>query len=240
MLFKFIFDIENMLLRPENIEDMVAQLRRVPKIDRRVIILVGRHLNEGTLKIAQSQHDEWQKRGAVTVVIPPKWTPTWLYYQARKEKLDPHQLAKRIRAIPTDDQVLKKIYDSGFKVPVINFHSNPDRKNKAMSVYYWMGKNSLLKPHPAVALHNWSNPNELNIEIQPFGKLKKYVWRRFPHFFKKLISGDDGKTEFSQRYVKGRVMTKAEVEHFLEVHHPQMLEIIDHLARYRLSKKYLA
>lgn len=64
-----------MILKPKSLPDLEAKLRAVPEAQRRVIVTVGRHPNEGTIRIAQKHHAKWEKQGAVVVQIPPHWTP---------------------------------------------------------------------------------------------------------------------------------------------------------------------
>lgn len=69
-----------MIIRPKNLEDMRKQLSALPESSRRVVVLVGRHPNEGGPNIAKRHHEEWEKHGAVVVHIPPQWTPHGLWW----------------------------------------------------------------------------------------------------------------------------------------------------------------
>ncbi|MBI5036703.1 hypothetical protein HZC09_05160, partial [Candidatus Micrarchaeota archaeon] len=64
-----------MLVKFKTLKELRKKLTAIPEEKRKVIVLVGRHLNEGTYQIAVKHHDAWEKEGAVAVQIPPGWTP---------------------------------------------------------------------------------------------------------------------------------------------------------------------
>ena len=70
-----------------SLEKLAERLRAIPEEKRKVLVLVGRHPNEGTINIARRHHGDWEKHGAVVVQIPGKWTPHGFWNQAMKEKL---------------------------------------------------------------------------------------------------------------------------------------------------------
>lgn len=142
-----------MILRPKTLEELSSQLTRLPEEKRRVIITVGRHPNEGTIRIAQRHHLEWQEHGAVVIQLPKEWTPHYFWRQMDKtiiSKIKPTRLGirgktasllmrtktkqkiahetlahveKQANEIPSDSFIANHLYDVGFRVPVLSFHA---------------------------------------------------------------------------------------------------------------------
>lgn len=49
-----------MILRPTGKRSMIEMLQALKPEQRKVIVLAGRHLNEGTDLIAEKHHQEWE------------------------------------------------------------------------------------------------------------------------------------------------------------------------------------
>ncbi|MEK6924006.1 MAG: hypothetical protein AABW54_02090 [Candidatus Micrarchaeota archaeon] len=101
-----------MLLRPKNLRQLKQQLEELPESKRRTIVLVGRHLNEATQRIARDHHKTWEENGAVAVKIPVAWTELGAQL-ARKQK----DYKRRLDDNPLLDWLHKK-----FPVPIVNLH----------------------------------------------------------------------------------------------------------------------
>ena len=106
-------------------EGLEQKLREVPPEKRKVIVLVGRHPNEGTVNIANRHHEDWEKHGAVVVRIPAEWTPHGFWHEVLKEDLSREQVEARDKQIPDDDNVSSYLLHNGFEVPVVSFHGSP-------------------------------------------------------------------------------------------------------------------
>ncbi len=116
-----------MLLKPRNLEEFVGQLKALPEEKRKVVVLVGRHPNEGTINIAVRHHKEWEEHGAVAVRIPGDWTPHGAWHKAfkllkeKKLKKKPDDLAK-LFAVPIDTTLVDAL---GENFPVfVNLHGS--------------------------------------------------------------------------------------------------------------------
>ncbi len=112
------------------LSELAKKLRAIPEEKRKVIVLVGRHLNEGSYHIAVNHHEAWEKNGAVAVQIPPAWTPQGFWHSARKLQLDAEEIVKKIGELQTDADVLTFLEREGFDVPVVNLHCTPIDLNK--------------------------------------------------------------------------------------------------------------
>jgi hypothetical protein len=111
-----------MLLKPKNLEDLTVQLHALPKEKRNVIVLVGRHLNEGTLNLAVRHHKDWEKKGAVAVRIPPQWTPHGFYHNVLKAIRKGLLGLSFFRPSPEDSKV---ITHSMFQLSIFTERPNP-------------------------------------------------------------------------------------------------------------------
>ncbi|MDP3742078.1 MAG: hypothetical protein Q8R15_02065 [Candidatus Micrarchaeota archaeon] len=119
-----------MILRPKTKVQIVGQLNALRAEQRRVIVFVGRHPNEGTNKIANRHHRDWEKHGAVTVRIPEHWTPHGFWKKIERKiakgTLTDAQIKKLIRReeakIPDDLELIKLLEGNKMHPPIINFH----------------------------------------------------------------------------------------------------------------------
>ncbi len=112
-----------MILRPENLQEMVSQLWRLPEERRKVIVLAGRHLNEGSLRIAGEHHQKWEEYGVIVVKIPALWTPHGFWNEALKRGLGVPGVEAMAREVPSDYLISEAL--SVFGVPVVNLHGTP-------------------------------------------------------------------------------------------------------------------
>ncbi|MFH0713160.1 MAG: hypothetical protein V1722_01375 [Candidatus Micrarchaeota archaeon] len=117
-----------MILRPKNREELIAQLKALPEHQRRVIILVGRHPNEGTTNIARRHHKSWEEHGAVVVRIPGQWTPHgfWKKHGERQDSVKVRELAAKV---PDDRSISSQIQLEINKGFIIHFHGTPSQKS---------------------------------------------------------------------------------------------------------------
>ncbi len=143
------------LKEEEGLEHLVEKLRALPEDKRKVIVLVGRHRNEGTHLIARRHHKEWEEHGAVVIQIPTKWTPHVFWnrvFQGKAGKLseaysklseisDYKHETERIANTALIETHLDNISDLAkraapsdfdiadqlavFNVPIVNFHATP-------------------------------------------------------------------------------------------------------------------
>ncbi len=126
-----------MLLRPRNKKELVGQISALPARKRRVVVLIGRHPNEGTINIGVHNHKQWEKHGAVTVWLPPHWTPQGFWHRVKRRPLSNRALdsARRTaKQLPGDEKLVTMIGQS-IGAPVINFHGT-DAKTPSLNVYY--------------------------------------------------------------------------------------------------------
>ena len=149
----------------KTLEQLEEKLKAVPEEKRKVIVLVGRHPNEGTHLIANRHHDKWEKHGAVVVRIPAHWTPHGLWGKAIKENLAPRVVKKMHDDIPTDSELVDFLDRAGFKVPVVSFHGTTTSRK---AIEFQTGSKS-----PNIHFHmsiGWpvfvppAHPNEITVE----------------------------------------------------------------------------
>ncbi len=119
-----------MLLKPKNKSEFAQQVLALPPEKRRVVVFGGRHLNEDSRNLAVRHHEEWEKHGAVTVLIPAAWTPHgfWRDMERKaKEKGKPVEaiwrtVNRKARAIPYDEDLMDLLQKHQIYVPIINLH----------------------------------------------------------------------------------------------------------------------
>ena len=138
-----------MIIEPASLQDMEKRLRAIPSEKRRLIITVGRHPNEGTARIANQEHEYWERYGAAVVQIPRHWTPHGFWTQVVQNYRDywpvdfdrlgawngfvhrfdtspqKEKLLRVLKRIPDDLKLVSFLSRRGFDVPVINFHGMP-------------------------------------------------------------------------------------------------------------------
>ncbi len=114
-----------MILRPDSLEMLESQLKKIPENKRRLVIVVGRHPNEGTINIAKRYHAAWEKYGAVVVRVPAHWTPHGFWRTARSQGLTDSQAHASYAKVPQDFHIVDFISKKGFEVPVVSFHATP-------------------------------------------------------------------------------------------------------------------
>ncbi len=122
-----------MILKPRNMEELIKHVQDLPAKQRKVIVLVGRHPNEGTNNLAVRYHKEWEKEGTVVVRIPPQWTPHgfWKQVEDSRKRLpqkewveqERDRLEKQLAETPDDGQVIAALKANRIRSPVVNFHS---------------------------------------------------------------------------------------------------------------------
>ncbi len=117
-----------MILKPKNKKQLVEQVKRLPPRKRRVVVLVGRHPNEGSINIGNRYNEEWAQHGAVVVRIPPQWTPHYFWKKEEKKKQPIESAIRkallRARRIPEDTDLIQELKKNGVNSPVVNLHGH--------------------------------------------------------------------------------------------------------------------
>ncbi len=150
-----------MILKPRNREELVGLVKALPEEKRKVIVLVGRHPNEGTINIAVRHHKEWEEHGAIVVRIPAQWTPHGFWRQVqkagerakttedwRREKI---RLKQQMYETPDDSDVTATFIAEGIMAPIVNFHGTGGKPVPFLDIrkvsaikhvveYYYRGK----------------------------------------------------------------------------------------------------
>ncbi len=240
-----------MILKPKGLEELKKQLFALPEEKRKVIILVGRHPNEGTGTIAQSHHQEWAKEGAVTVQLPPHWTPHAFWHEAMKENLSSEKVNEKIKDVPNDNSIAHFLAEEGLQVPVVFFHSTfrPAWKIRLLKFLGYINFHHLphldffcagwgnIPPHNSIRQHFLSQrPHENAVVVEFYSegtKMKKL--KSFP-YAKKIYLPYHSQMESS--YLENRRFTKDDIKIFSEKSAGQFQDLLRHLAEKGLEKIY--
>ncbi len=165
-----------MILKPRNFEEMVNGLHELKPHKRRVIVLVGRHPNEGTINIAKRHHTEWEKHGAVVVRIPAQWTPHGFWHAALRkgDKVTPEEVQRAVSTVPQDAILASHLCEAGFDVPFVDFHATTESAYNSPQLHFYVYKPTRLfryssfkfrkrvQPHPnaVVAEYYFHDPTK--------------------------------------------------------------------------------
>ncbi|MFH0713254.1 MAG: hypothetical protein V1722_01950 [Candidatus Micrarchaeota archaeon] len=143
-----------MILRPKSLEQMEQQLTAIPEAQRKVIVLVGRHVNEGTGILASRHHKSWEQHGAVVVHIPKHWTPHGLANIVVRRNLDECSFRKLEARVVSDDVICKFLYKRGFRQPIVNLHGTPFvDQTKDRTLVGFLSSSSQIHEHSGFFLH---------------------------------------------------------------------------------------
>ncbi|MEK6923671.1 MAG: hypothetical protein AABW54_00335 [Candidatus Micrarchaeota archaeon] len=242
-----------MILMPRSLREMEKQLRGVPAGKRRVIVLVRRHVTEGTGAVAQRHHRDWEKLGAVAVRIPPKWTPLAFWREAQEKNLSVREINARLKRFVNDGQVCKFLLESGFRVPVVNFHGFTQPFYSGMTPladYSRLDLNvrragSLLHEHPSFSNGTFSwwaiAPNELLVELCVVGRgMKDLLSKRFKDKIESTIR--DGRLDYPDdqlnlEYLEGECASRRTLDVFSRQYAKRFEAVLKHLARTGLKEE---
>lgn len=249
-----------MILRPQHHLQMVQMLKALPQERRKSIVLVGRHRNEGTLKLAEEHHEKWERHGAVVIQIPLHWTPEGFWHAIKKEgvSVESPEFASRISRVRSDSHIIKFLAKHNFNVPIVNFHGtslasermqNP--KTKA-ALDFFVCKYSFIPPGVPFIGHNGINvfgppprPQEVLAEFYYPGNARRRLqsrvrspapsgWKKkFPRFyidFRQIGQLDEG-------YLKDHIAGQKARKLFGKKFAKQFEGLLKHLAENGLLKE---
>lgn len=220
----------------KTLEGLEQKLRALPEEKRKIIVLVGRHPNEGTVNIANRHHESWEKHGAVVVRIPAEWTPHFAWQLGTEEDWSARQIGRFERKNPSDAKVARFLLRSGFKVPVVNFHGTPflSDRDKPRRMEFTKGIFSRISNHPYFVYHKLDTfrpRNELVAEFFyhgsiPGGTKMRRHWLHFePSYFTELWALS------SSPHIFHPMVTKESIRDFSRDHSKQFEEVLAHLAK---------
>lgn len=219
-----------MLLKPTGMKDMLEQLRELPEERRRVIVLVGRHLNEGTWNIALRHHKDWERTWAATVRIPVKWTPQYIWHHVRKRGSTREAVRELFKGYKDDSAVSKQLFNK-FHVPVVSFHGT--------------GQANPRKPGlPALTVdHHPKQPNTVVVEYWFQGNdvsSKSAAWKGshalWDAYDSACVSGDIPVTHTTPDYVTDVRISKQALDTFTSKHEREFEQLLQHVAISGLDK----
>lgn len=248
-----------MLLKPKNLEEMTAQLRELPADRRRVIILAGRHLNEGTRTLAVRHHKEWEKHGAVAIGMPPYWTPHGFYHKLMQTIHKGLPGLSMFSPGPDDSKVIRHLAESGFDVPVVNFHGTPKAGYGGYVMYeihptesrvilpenwrlFESGKNMQEKYPEARFVYdsNSTDPQEVLVEYHYEPASESQNKQTLTRNVRKTIEENPvfvmPSTQINLEYLTHPGISRAALKTFEEQHHERFLELLAGLSRNGLGK----
>ncbi len=227
-----------MILKPRNLREMDLMLREVPAEKRKVIVLVGRHPNEGTINIAQRHHGDWEKHSAVVVRIPGKWTPHAIWQKAARREESLREASLRADDAPTDIDIAKFLLKKGFSVPVVNFHASPDQRSmfrERQAMQYMLAKSSKIHEHRLFMKHALARPtNELVVEFFYSGNLIRNSGLKLF-----AINNPDSyaRSGLEPNYLQHSRITKAALSKFSSEIALEFEEVLSHLSRTQLKRR---
>ncbi len=227
----------------KTLEQLEEKLRAVPEEKRKVIVLVGRHPNEGTTNIAVRHHKSWERLGAIAVQIPGHWTPHGLWYGIRKfqdaGRDDKSALSELLDQIPSDPQLVEFLAKK-FDAPIVNFHGTGGQERKSLGVGEYRTKTGpnwipdaakILEKHfyPLTVPSSATHPNEVIVEHIFSGKpssAKRKTGIRVPDPFLMWIPSD-----LSRSYLYHEAIDRKALEHFSKQYAPDFERFLSQLAR---------
>lgn len=202
----------------ENFEDLHAKLAAIPTTKRQVLILVGRHPNEGTHLIARKYHKIWEMMGATVIQIPRGHTPQVIWNKFQQGKTPEVNQSN----FPTDEHIsqLLKQY-----APVINFHATIRK----------YAQNKLDIGHDGNLLSNIQK-QQLGIksgssDTDDNQVIVEYMAKGLPRKKQTLVRFDSyapGMGHISPTYINHHVITSEALTHFAKLN-VKFLQIIRHL-----------
>ncbi len=217
---------------------MAQMLREVPAKKRKVIVLVGRHPNEGTINIAQRHHSDWEKHGAVVVRIPGRWTPHAIWQNAARGK-ETIMRASRNEVKPSDKDVISFLLRRGFKVPVVNFHSTslgyPGAHTSKCLVHYLLSIKSRIHAHPLFA-HAISGSQKTEV-LAEFLYLGKPVANKRLRSFVQQYSNREAGSGMHPSYLGNSRITREALSLFSKEGAHGFEEVLAHLAKTQLKQR---
>ncbi len=198
----------------KTLEGLEEKLRAVPEEKRKVIVLVGRHPNEGTINIANRHHESWEKHGAVVVRIPGEWTQHFAWKLGMDKNWSLQQI-KRFYDTKPDDVEVARVLFSGLKVPVVNFHASGSIHNDG---------ETQLSIIPGI-FQDFRTTVEFYYRGQPAGRTKmRRHWNQFD-------PGKFPKPYIDYPYIFHEHVTKESIIDFSRDHSKKFEELLAHLAK---------
>ncbi len=224
-----------MILQPKNLEEMVKTITKLPKQNKRVIILVNRQTNERTYHISRFEIAKWAKEEALVVKIPNIYTPKGLAIALRDQKMNEKQFREHLRGIPSDMDIIDAFWKNNIRSPVINFHAG--ETNIEPYLMFYLSPNSR---HQHLADHKFFgeiekpgevHPNEVLVEYFVLGKRQKRN-REMVESFGKFKSLMKGRNElFPSYFGKDKRTSAKDIAYFRANLSADMLDIIKKLAK---------
>ncbi len=218
---------------------------------RRVIVLVGRHPNEGTINVAQRHHKDWEKHGVVVVRIPAQWTPHGFWHAAAKKDLPLEAVKAVYRRFPQDPVLINLLFKHGFRVPVVNFHGTPSSEYKEPFDPYLEIKTTRLTriaSHPLIEfvtpiefLTHKPARNELVAEFYFHGAVSRHG-KKATKFADYTIAVEEDRLgeafppDMEGGYLTDGRITRSALDFFSRHYAGQFEEVLAHLARTGLKK----
>ncbi len=241
-----------MYLKPRSLEELHNELAALPSEKRKVIVLVGRHLNEGTHLIARWHHKEWEKVGAVAVKIPLEWTPTAFWVKSKTRKRSAEKVRKSALEIPHDYALAEFLRRKGFEVPVVAFHGWPqpffDPYRLTPGIHLGVSENTRI-PKSIFAYgvrftHDSNTPKQLNVltaELVFIGKFRNPPSLAFSYAERmtKRFAASPNKDELwftlnpqlGPGYFHECRITKEALQEFSRLHSKKFKQMLAHLAK---------
>jgi hypothetical protein len=239
---------------------MAEQLAQLPPQRRKVVVLVGRHLNEGSVNLANRCHESWGKKGAVTIQLPVDWTPEGFWHSAMQRNLTAEEVENEAKAIPSDEAILDFLFKRGFRIPVLNIHGaghearditnssaetaeNREKieTERTPTTSITTGNKTRIFEHKLIRHHygNIEHPNEILIEIYYGGskrntKSLEYAVGLDPH---SRLAVNNSPSYIAKRYLRGIVINRGSLERLHKDVTPKIEELIEHLSKTGLKAR---
>ncbi|MFH0713149.1 MAG: hypothetical protein V1722_01315 [Candidatus Micrarchaeota archaeon] len=234
-----------MLLKLGNLREFAAQIKSLPPEKRKVVILAGRHLNEGTRNLAVRHHMEWEKHGVVTALIPAAWTPHGFWHELKPSRATVSEQNQKAKQIPSDWKIARYLKRAGITAQVITFHGtsvsqaflrNPAAPKLRIIVnnrvpprlYNAIKRVGGAGVELVLSTQKWTGDNIL-VEHYFAGKRQKQAFRIPDIFFPN--------TQVHPNYLEKPLVTRKELARFDRRLHSALLRTIKEIAKYRGTSK---
>ncbi|OIO24947.1 hypothetical protein AUJ65_00020 [Candidatus Micrarchaeota archaeon CG1_02_51_15] len=114
------------ILLPRKEQEIISLLEKVPAGKRKIVLFVGRHPIEQTVKlIMPCMLSKLDGRGVTVMRCPSSFTPNYFWKHARP-LVEEGRAREALELLPPADWEIADLVNERFGIPSVNIHRNPD------------------------------------------------------------------------------------------------------------------